>query len=39
MVGNNVNVDMYGLVERLSGVTEVSNIYAKHPEWDRGHAA
>lgn len=35
MVGNSVNVDMYSLVERLSGVTEVSNIFAKHPEWDR----
>jgi hypothetical protein len=36
MVGNNVNVDIYQLVERLSGTTEVSNILAKYPHWDRG---
>lgn len=35
MVGNNVNVDILQLSERLSETTEVSNILAKHPEWDR----
>ena len=35
MVGNNMNVDMYSLVKRLSRVTKVSNIFAKHLEWDR----
>ncbi|PPQ83076.1 hypothetical protein CVT26_011922 [Gymnopilus dilepis] len=35
MVGNDANVDMLQLTERLGGTTEVSNIFAKHPEWDR----
>jgi hypothetical protein len=35
MVGNDTNVDILQLVSRLSGTTEVSNILAKYPEWDR----
>ncbi|PPR05743.1 hypothetical protein CVT26_008496 [Gymnopilus dilepis] len=35
MVGSDANVDVLQLAERLGGTTEVSNIFAKHPEWDR----
>lgn len=36
MVGNNVNLDVYQLAERLGRTIEVSNILAKYPQWDRG---
>ena len=35
MVGNDVNLDILQLAERISGTTEVANIFAKYPEWDR----
>jgi len=35
MVGNDANLDIYQLVCRLAGTTEVSNILAKYPRWDR----
>jgi hypothetical protein len=35
MVGNNTNLDILQLVSCLSGTTEVANILAKYPQWDR----
>ncbi|KAI0283768.1 hypothetical protein BC826DRAFT_1110068 [Russula brevipes] len=35
MVGNNANLDILQLALRVTGTTEVSNILAKHPEWDK----
>jgi hypothetical protein len=35
MVGNDTNLDNLQLVSRLSGTTEVANILAKYPQWDR----
>jgi len=35
MVGNDANLDILQLVSRLAGTTEVSNILAKYPQWDR----
>lgn len=35
MVGNDANLDILQLVCRLAGTTEVSNILAKYPHWDR----
>lgn len=35
MVGNDANLDILQLVSRLSGTTEISNILAKYPQWDR----
>ena len=35
MVGNDANLDMYQLIGRIAGTTEVSNILAKYPHWDR----
>jgi hypothetical protein len=35
MVGNDANLDILQLVSRLAGTTEVSNILAKYPHWDR----
>ncbi|KAI0258117.1 hypothetical protein BC834DRAFT_836446, partial [Gloeopeniophorella convolvens] len=35
MVGNDANLDMLQLALRVTGTTEVANILAKHPEWDR----
>lgn len=35
MVGNDANLDVLQLVCRLTGTTEVSNILAKYPHWDR----
>ncbi|KAF9455979.1 hypothetical protein BDZ94DRAFT_1302808 [Collybia nuda] len=35
MIGNDANLDIYQLVGRLTGTTEVSNILAKYPQWDR----
>ena len=36
MVGNDANLDILQLVCHLAGTTEVSNILAKYPQWDRG---
>jgi hypothetical protein len=35
MVGNDVNLDILQLALRVTSTTEVSNILAKHPEWDK----
>lgn len=35
MVRNDANLDILQLVSRLSGTTEVANILAKYPQWDR----
>ena len=35
MVGNDTNLDILQLVSHLSGTTEVANILAKYPQWDR----
>jgi hypothetical protein len=35
MVGNDANLDILQLVSSLSGTTEVANILAKYPQWDR----
>jgi hypothetical protein len=35
MIVNDANLDMLQLVSRLAGTTEVSNILAKYPQWDR----
>jgi len=35
MVGNDANLDILQLVSRLSGTTEVANILARYPQWDR----
>ena len=35
MVGNDANLDILQLASRLTGTTEVSNILAKYPHWDR----
>ncbi|KAI0283828.1 hypothetical protein BC826DRAFT_1093772 [Russula brevipes] len=35
MVGNDANLDILQLSLRITGTTEVSNILAKHPEWDK----
>ncbi|KAG5634895.1 hypothetical protein H0H81_000401 [Sphagnurus paluster] len=35
MVGNDANLDILQLTSRLAGTTEVSNILAKYPQWDR----
>lgn len=35
MVGNDANLDMWQLASRLTGTTQVSNILAKYPHWDR----
>ncbi|KAF9060527.1 hypothetical protein BDP27DRAFT_1429958 [Rhodocollybia butyracea] len=34
-VGSDRNLDIVQLIERLTGTTEVANILALHPEWDR----
>ncbi|TFK71092.1 hypothetical protein BDN72DRAFT_856481 [Pluteus cervinus] len=36
MVGNDANSDILQLVSRLGGTTEVANILAQYPHWDRG---
>ena len=36
MVGNDANLDILQLALRVTANTEVSNILAKHPEWDNG---
>ncbi|KAI0282663.1 hypothetical protein BC826DRAFT_1110696 [Russula brevipes] len=35
MVGNDTNLDILQLTLRVTSTTEVSNILAKHPEWDK----
>ena len=35
MVGNDANLDILQLALRVTATTEVSNILAKHPEWDK----
>lgn len=35
MIGNDANLDIYQLALRLTGTTQVSNILAKYPHWDR----
>ncbi|PPR03132.1 hypothetical protein CVT24_008485 [Panaeolus cyanescens] len=35
MIGNDANVDLLQLCERLGSITEVANILAKYSEWDR----
>jgi len=35
MVGNDANLDMLQLALHVTATTEISNILAKHPEWDR----
>jgi hypothetical protein len=35
MVGNDANLDFLQLVSRITSTTEVSNILAKYPQWDR----
>ena len=35
MVGNDANLDLLQLALRVTATTEVSNILARHPEWDR----
>jgi len=35
MVGNDANLDILQLGQRLTGTTEVSTILAKYPHWDR----
>ncbi|KAI0027437.1 hypothetical protein K488DRAFT_74543 [Vararia minispora EC-137] len=35
MVGNDANIDVLQLAQRLSHSVEVTNIIAEHPEWDR----
>ena len=35
MVGNDANLDILQLTGRLAGTTEISNILAKYPHWDR----
>lgn len=35
MVGSDRNLDILQLAERLTGTTEVSNILANHPEWNK----
>ena len=35
MVGNDSNLDILQLALRVTSTTEVSNILAKHPEWDK----
>ncbi|KJA25396.1 hypothetical protein HYPSUDRAFT_53262 [Hypholoma sublateritium FD-334 SS-4] len=34
MVGNDANLDLLQLGNRLSGTTEIANILAKYPHWD-----
>jgi hypothetical protein len=35
MIGNDANLDMLQLALHVTATTEVSNILARHPEWDR----
>ncbi|KAJ7071923.1 hypothetical protein B0H15DRAFT_957428 [Mycena belliarum] len=35
MIGNDRNLDELQLAERITGTTEVANIFAMYPHWDR----
>lgn len=35
MVGNDANLDIFQLSLRVTGTTEVANIFTLHPEWDK----
>ncbi|KAJ7834825.1 hypothetical protein B0H13DRAFT_2240173 [Mycena leptocephala] len=35
IIGNDRNVDILQLVERITGTTEIANILAMYPQWDR----
>lgn len=35
MIGNDANLDIWQLASRVSATTQVSNILAKYPHWDR----
>ncbi|KAJ7444180.1 hypothetical protein FB451DRAFT_1149358 [Mycena latifolia] len=35
MIGNDANLDILQLIGRLTGTTQVANILAKYPHWDR----
>ncbi|KAF7371921.1 hypothetical protein MVEN_00049800 [Mycena venus] len=35
MIGNDRNLDILQLIERITGTTECANIFAKYPHWDR----
>jgi hypothetical protein len=35
MMGNDANADILQLATRITGTTEVANILASHPEWDK----
>ncbi|KAJ7183908.1 hypothetical protein C8R46DRAFT_1309168 [Mycena filopes] len=35
MIGNDANLDILQLIGRLVGTTQVANILAKYPQWDR----
>ncbi|KAJ7092187.1 hypothetical protein C8R44DRAFT_554520, partial [Mycena epipterygia] len=35
MIGNDTNLDILQLIERITGTTECANILAKYPHWDR----
>ncbi|KAJ7927902.1 hypothetical protein B0H13DRAFT_2552011 [Mycena leptocephala] len=35
MIGNDANLDILQLIERITGTTECANILAKYPHWDR----
>ncbi|KAJ7198077.1 hypothetical protein GGX14DRAFT_374467, partial [Mycena pura] len=35
MIGNDRNLDQLQLAERITGTTEVANIFAMYPHWDR----
>ncbi|KAA1480083.1 hypothetical protein DENSPDRAFT_789909, partial [Dentipellis sp. KUC8613] len=35
IIGNDTNLDCLQLALRVTGTTEVSNILARHPEWDK----
>lgn len=36
MVGNDSNLDTLQLSRRLASTTEISNIFARYPQWDKG---
>ncbi|KAJ6552508.1 hypothetical protein B0H10DRAFT_2446821, partial [Mycena sp. CBHHK59/15] len=35
MIGNDRNLDVLQLVERITGTMEIANIFARYPHWDR----
>jgi hypothetical protein len=35
MVGNDANLDILQLALYVTAMTEVSNILARHPDWDK----